>query len=249
MALALVRGGATGADFGGHSCGCEVETPDPGIVYGDTFFVHDCNGDDGPPPGCPHGRGRRAATGLIGECFAELYRSITGKVLDPLWGRGNFGVRPIERQIVVRRARVHTKRRRIRADRLVAAIDRLHPVYPLSRLAVSRHQERSSVGIRSEPSGNGVPWNFHPQHVVYLKVFRLTAFFDQWRILWVVPNLVPLRDLVSIIRSDSGNGLAVFDPYVLVIHLNRLYLPGRPQTPRNGARRDARQQGDMANDR
>src|SRR6266436_2674523 len=230
MAEALVRGGATGADFGGHSCGCEVEAPDPGIVYGDTFFVHDRNGDDGSPLGRPDARGRRAATGPIGEGFAELYRRIAAKILDPLWGRGNFGVRPIERQIVVRRARVHTKRRRIRADWLVAAIDRLHPVYPLSRLAVSLHQERSSVRIRSEPSRNGVPRNFHPHHVVYLKVFRLAAFFDQRRILGVVPNLVPFRDLVSKIRSDSGNGFAAFDLYVLVIHPNRPYLPERPPT-------------------
>src|SRR5262245_49291983 len=116
MALALARCGATGTDFRGHSCGCEVETPDPGIVYGDAFFVHDRNGDDRPPLGRPDARGRRVATGPIGEGFAELYRRIAAEVLDPLWGRGNFGVRPIERQIIVRRARVHTKRRRVRTD-------------------------------------------------------------------------------------------------------------------------------------
>src|SRR5258707_13420316 len=121
MAEALVRGGTTGPDFGRPSCGCEVEAPDPGIVYGDTFFVHDRNGDDGSPLGRPDARGKRAAAGPIGGGFAELYRRIAAKILDPLLGRGNFRVRPIEKQIVVPRARVHTKRRRNRADLLVAA--------------------------------------------------------------------------------------------------------------------------------
>src|SRR5258706_15033917 len=130
MAEALVRGGATGADFGGHSCGCEVEAPDPGIVYGDTFFVHDRNGDDGSPLGRPDARGRRAPTGPIGEGFAQLYRRIDAKILNPLWGSGDFAVPPIVRQIVVRRARVHTKRLRIRAEWVVVAIHPFDPVYP-----------------------------------------------------------------------------------------------------------------------